>query len=177
MHRLLGLNYWWTHDDRWLTSPAERFVWVTEVQNLPWVRRDLQTLILFKVVEDKTLFISLRCLRWDLFYYFDTFKPRTYTQSYPYRSTSEGWGGGHCIKVQCWRGDGAPFEFLIRCSISKGFYTFSGKLLIFSTRWGYIILYGCWLCWHPGFYPERASGYKMERIGIFLCLTCRLTYK
>ena len=50
MHRLLGLNYWWTHDDQWLTSPAEHLFWVTDVQNLPWVRRDLQTLILFKVV-------------------------------------------------------------------------------------------------------------------------------
>ena len=60
------------------------------------LKRDLQTLTLFQVVLDKKYFISLPCLRKDLFMTY-SFKPRTYTQSHPHRSKSEGGGGGGAV--------------------------------------------------------------------------------
>ena len=73
--------------------------------------------------------------------------PRTYTQIHT-PTVVQGVGGGG------WGWWNPSPEFLICCSILNNF-TFSGKPLMFLTRWG--IFYGWWRCWRPVTSPTMVA--------------------
>ena len=83
------------------------------------------------------------------------------------------WGGG---------GDLTPPRSFWYVAVLQNDFTFSGKPLIFLTRWG--IFYGWWHCWrpvtsptmvahfgrHPGFYQELEMRLKPREMVIFCAL-------
>ena len=82
-----------------------------------------------------TLFISC----FVIFHCF--FNPWTYTQIHPPTVVKGRWGVG-------WRGvDGTPSRSFWYVEVFWKDFAFSGKPLIFLTRWG--IFYGWWRCWRP----------------------------
>ena len=94
--------------------------------------------------------------------------PRTYTQIHTPTVVQVGGGGVDGTPPQCY------------VAVFKDDFTFSGKPLIFLTRWG--IFYGWWCCWRPvtnngrhlghplGFYQELEIRLKPREIVIFWAL-------
>ena len=91
-----------------------------------------------------------------------------------------GGGGG----VAGWRRWNLSLEFLIYCSISKRFCVIVKSLLSSQQDELYFMgggaAGGLWRCqkWSPSWIlPRNWNLVKTERIGNFLCLTCKITHK
>ena len=86
------------------------------------------------------------------------------------------WGGGGV--------DGTPPWRFWYGAVFWNSFTFSGKPLIFLTRWG--IFKGWWLCWRPVTSPTMVGILEFSKIrnkvktvrnGNFLCFTWKITHK
>ena len=88
------------------------------------LERDLQTHPCLRSFKHKTLFISLPCLRWELFYDSDSFNPWTHTQSHHDPIVVS--------ELGVWWSALSSFRYVR--AFRKDF-TFSEKPLIFLVRW------------------------------------------